>query len=53
MKSTFRELAFQQSQRSRREFLLTSASGLGAVGLGSLLTADGVLACPQGSGSRS
>lgn len=30
-------------ERSRREFLLSSASGLGAVGLSSMLAADGVL----------
>jgi hypothetical protein len=29
--------------RARREFLLSSASGLGAIGLGALLSADGVL----------
>ncbi|MCA9026534.1 MAG: DUF1501 domain-containing protein [Planctomycetaceae bacterium] len=40
----FRELAFQQAARSRREFLLSSASGLGAVGLGSMLTNEGLLA---------
>ncbi len=44
MTSAFRELAYQSAERSRREFLLSGASGLGAVGLGSMLAADGVLA---------
>jgi hypothetical protein len=44
MTAHFRELAYQQAARSRREFLLSSASGLGAVGLGSMLAAEGVLA---------
>src|SRR5690606_10201444 len=30
-------------QRTRREFLTTSASGLGGIGLGSMLADDGVL----------
>jgi len=44
MTSDNREFMFRQIERTRREFLLSSASGLGAVGLGSMLAADGVLA---------
>lgn len=33
----------QVAEQSRRDFLLSSASGLGAVGLGAMLTADGQL----------
>ncbi len=51
MTPTFRELAFQFAERSRREFLLSSASGLGAVGLGSMLAADGVLADSGAAGA--
>ncbi|MGE4004073.1 MAG: DUF1501 domain-containing protein, partial [Planctomycetaceae bacterium] len=40
----FRQGARRQTEDSRREFLLSSASGLGAIGLGSMLAADGVLA---------
>ena len=43
MSDSFRENAFQYVERTRREFLLSSASGLGAVGLGSMLAADGLL----------
>src|SRR5690606_15150321 len=43
MSARLRESAFQYAERTRREFLLSSASGLGAVGLGSMLAADGLL----------
>ena len=33
----------QHQQNARREFLTTTASGLGAMALGSMLTDDGVL----------
>jgi hypothetical protein len=42
MSASLRENAFQYAERTRREFLLSSASGLGAVGLGSMLAADGL-----------
>jgi len=35
--------AEQQLQRTRRDFLLSSASGVGAAGLGALLSGDGLL----------
>lgn len=47
--STIQELAYQQSERTRRDFLLSSASGLGAIGLGSMLANDGLLASDAAS----
>jgi hypothetical protein len=38
--------------RSRREFLLSSATGLGAIGLGAMLSADGVLAPQRARGAE-
>ena len=35
--------------RTRRDFLTTSASGLGGVALASLLAEEGLLAAPQGN----
>ena len=37
--------------RTRRDFLATTASGLGAVALGSLLKADNLLAAPSPAGT--
>jgi hypothetical protein len=39
----FEPFADRIRERTRRDFLLSSASGLGAVGLGSMLAADGLL----------
>jgi Protein of unknown function (DUF1501) len=44
MTPAFRELAERQLENTRRDFLLSSACGLGAAGLGSLLTTDRALA---------
>ena len=52
MTPSFQELVYQQAERTRREFLLSSASGLGAVGLGSMLTADGLFADSTAHDSR-
>jgi len=41
---------FEQMAASRRQFLTTSASGLGMLGLGSLLHQDGVCADPRPGG---
>jgi hypothetical protein len=44
MRPTFTDpLERELTERTRRDFLLTSASGLGAAGLGAMLTGDGLL----------
>jgi hypothetical protein len=50
MSSMLNELAFERLARTRREFLLSSASGLGATGLGAMLAADGLLSPAAAAG---